>query len=97
VAPLNDAGLDSSPAMPTAACSLYGPVGPRGSRRDVLEERPRLGERFGAVRIFTAAEIMADELPPVPWVVPDTLPHRCKTFRTALARLANQGALRKSR
>jgi hypothetical protein len=43
------------------------------------EERPRLGERFGAVKIFTAAEIMADELPPVPWVVRDTLQHRCTT------------------
>jgi hypothetical protein len=32
------------------------------------------GERFGPVRIFSAAEIMAEELPPVPWVVPDILP-----------------------
>jgi hypothetical protein len=55
------------------------------------EERPRLGERFGAVRIITAAETMADGLAPVPWVVPDALPHRCKTFRTALSRLASQG------
>jgi AAA domain/Ferric uptake regulator family len=32
------------------------------------------GERFGPVRIFSAAEIMAEELPPVRWVVPDILP-----------------------
>jgi hypothetical protein len=32
------------------------------------------GERFGPVRIFSAAEIMAKELPPVRWVVPDILP-----------------------
>jgi hypothetical protein len=32
------------------------------------------GEPFGPVRIYSAAEIMAKELPPVPWVVPDILP-----------------------
>src|SRR5215218_10782755 len=32
------------------------------------------GDRFGPVRIFSAAEIMAKELPPVRWVVPDILP-----------------------
>jgi hypothetical protein len=37
-------------------------------------ERPQIGERFGAVRIPTAAQIMARELPPVRWVVPDILP-----------------------
>jgi hypothetical protein len=42
------------------------------------EERPRVGECFGTVKIFTAAEIMVDELPPVPWVVRDTLPRRRK-------------------
>jgi hypothetical protein len=35
---------------------------------------PLIGERFGPVRIFTAAELMAEELPPVRWVVPDILP-----------------------
>ncbi len=29
---------------------------------------------FGESRIFTAAEIVAEELPPVRWVVPDLLP-----------------------
>lgn len=38
------------------------------------KERPQLGEHFGAVRIPTAAQIMARELPPVRWVVPDILP-----------------------
>jgi hypothetical protein len=33
-----------------------------------------IGQPFGAVRIFTAAELMAEELPPVRWVVPDILP-----------------------
>jgi len=33
-----------------------------------------IGQRFGAVRIFTAAELMAEELPPARWVVPDILP-----------------------
>jgi hypothetical protein len=32
------------------------------------------GELFGPVRIYSAAEIMAEELPPVRWVVPDILP-----------------------
>jgi AAA domain/Ribonuclease R winged-helix domain len=33
-----------------------------------------IGQPFGKVRIFTAAELMAEELPPVRWVVPDILP-----------------------
>ena len=33
-----------------------------------------IGESFGPVRIFTAAELMSEELPPVRWVVPDILP-----------------------
>jgi AAA domain/Ribonuclease R winged-helix domain len=32
------------------------------------------GERFGPVRILSAAEIMSEELSPVRWVVPDILP-----------------------
>jgi RecA-family ATPase len=40
----------------------------------IPEERSRLGERFGAVRIFTAADLMAQEVAPVKWVVPDILP-----------------------
>jgi hypothetical protein len=32
------------------------------------------GKPFGGVRIFTAAEIAAEELQPVKWVVPDILP-----------------------
>jgi hypothetical protein len=35
---------------------------------------PPVGKPFGAVRIFTAADIVAEELPPVKWVVPDILP-----------------------
>lgn len=35
---------------------------------------PLIGKRFGVARIFTAAEIVAEELPPVKWVVPDILP-----------------------
>jgi len=40
----------------------------------IPEPRPLLGERFGPVRIFTAADLMAEDLPPVRWVVPDILP-----------------------
>jgi hypothetical protein len=35
---------------------------------------PPVGKPFGEARIFTAAEIVAEELPPVKWVVPDILP-----------------------
>src|SRR5918997_2559398 len=35
---------------------------------------PPIGQPFGGVRFFTAAELMAEELPPVRWVVPDILP-----------------------
>jgi hypothetical protein len=38
------------------------------------EQHPELGNRFGRSRIFTAAELMASELPPVKWVVPGILP-----------------------
>jgi AAA domain-containing protein len=38
------------------------------------ERRAELGNRFGRSRIFTAAELMARELPPVRWVVPGILP-----------------------
>jgi hypothetical protein len=41
---------------------------------DMLEGQARLGDRFGPSRIFTAAELMAEELPPVRWVVPGLLP-----------------------
>lgn len=37
-------------------------------------QRPPLGDRFGPSRIFSAAELMAEELPPVRWVVPGLLP-----------------------
>jgi hypothetical protein len=37
-------------------------------------QRSPLGDRFGPSRIFTAAELMAEELPPVRWVVPGLLP-----------------------
>src|SRR5215204_6943554 len=40
----------------------------------MLEGRTRLGDRFGPSRIFSAAELMAEELPPVRWVVPGLLP-----------------------
>jgi RecA-family ATPase len=40
----------------------------------VPEGRSQLGECFGTARIFTAAEIVAEELPPVRWVVSDILP-----------------------
>jgi hypothetical protein len=33
-----------------------------------------IGQRFGAVTIYRADEIVAEELPPVRWVVPDILP-----------------------
>src|SRR5215211_3505670 len=33
-----------------------------------------IGQPFGSVRIFTAANLMEEELPPVRWVVPDILP-----------------------
>jgi hypothetical protein len=33
-----------------------------------------IGKSFGGVRIFTAAELMTEKLPPVRWVVPDILP-----------------------
>lgn len=35
---------------------------------------PLIGERFGVARIYTAAEIVAEELPPVKWAVEDILP-----------------------
>src|SRR5918997_2154354 len=41
---------------------------------EALIVTPPIGQPFGAVRIFTAAELMAGELPPVKWVVPDILP-----------------------
>jgi hypothetical protein len=37
-------------------------------------QRSRLGEHFRVSGIFTAAELMAEELPPVRWVVPGLLP-----------------------
>jgi hypothetical protein len=37
-------------------------------------QRSPLGDRFGPSRIFTAAELMTKELPPVRWVVPELLP-----------------------
>src|SRR5215203_4353982 len=46
----------------------------RGCTVRIPEPRPLLGERFGPVRIFTAADLMAEDLPPVRWVVPDILP-----------------------
>jgi RecA-family ATPase len=33
-----------------------------------------IGQPFGVVRVFTAAELMAEELPPVRWVVANILP-----------------------
>jgi AAA domain len=41
---------------------------------EALIVRPPIGQPFGAVRIFTAAELMAEELPPIRWVVPGILP-----------------------
>jgi hypothetical protein len=42
---------------------------------DVPEiQRSPLGDRFGPSRIFSASELMAQELPPVRWVVPGLLP-----------------------
>jgi hypothetical protein len=42
---------------------------------DVPEiQRSPIGNRFGPSRIFTAVELMAEELPPVRWVVPGLLP-----------------------
>jgi AAA domain len=35
---------------------------------------PPVGKPFGEVRIFTAGDLMDEELPPVKWVVPDILP-----------------------
>jgi hypothetical protein len=36
--------------------------------------KPPVGKPFGAARIFTAANLMEEELPPVKWIVPDILP-----------------------
>src|SRR5918992_3521750 len=41
---------------------------------EALIVTPPIGQIFGAVRIFTAAELMAEDLPPVRWVVPEILP-----------------------
>jgi len=35
---------------------------------------PSAGKSFGAARIFTAAEIVAEKLPSVRWVIPEILP-----------------------